>query len=133
MSSGILHRLLPMVFCVWTGMNIAAIVGLAGKGRAGVRQMVRREDQWVPPQPLAALCGLAVLVLELGSFWTAIAMGISMGNAVQSGAGRLTAFALRARPYVAILVPVLLLSALCEAVAIRGGSPPAEQEEADGA
>jgi hypothetical protein len=122
MSSGALHRLLPMVFCVWTGLNIAAIVGLARTGKVPARDIGGGEGQWTPPRLLAGVCGLAVLVLELGSFWTAIAMGISTGQAVQSGAGRLSALAPRAEVYVTILVPVLLVSAWCESVSIRGSS-----------
>ena len=122
MSSGALHRLLPMVFCVWTGLNIAAIVGLARTGKIPAREMGRREDQWTPPRTLAGVCGLAVLVLELGTFWTAIAMGISAGQAIQQGANRLDALIPRAEAYVTLLVPVLLLSAWCESIAIRGSS-----------
>jgi hypothetical protein len=127
MASGSLHRLLPMVFSIWTGMNIAAVVGLARVGRAQEMQMARRPDQWRPPGPLGALCGLAVLVLELGSFFIAIAMGISTGAAVAGGTARLAALAPRAAAYTTILVPVLLLSAFCESISIRTGSPGADE------
>jgi hypothetical protein len=119
MCSGVLHHALPMLFCIWTGMNIAGITGLMHTGRMPVRGIMLQEDQWSPPPGLGGLCGLAVLVLEMGSFWTAIAMGISMGNAVATGTGRLAALGPRIGAYLSVLVPVLLLSALCEAIAIR--------------
>ena len=66
------------------------------------------------PQVLALWTGLTVGI---------IAMGVSMGHAVPSGAaGYLSALSVRACAYLAVIVPILLASALAEAVAIRGAA-----------
>ena len=121
MSTGF-HPLLPKVLCVWTGLNVGLIAGAArlgesrGPGRPGA-------DQWTPPRGLTLLCGLLVLLLELPAFWFSIAMGISMGHAVQSGGSPyLGALAVRAGAYFALVAPALLVSALAEAVAVRGSA-----------
>jgi hypothetical protein len=125
MASG-LHPLLPKVFAVWTGLNIGAIMGLAG-GDELARSAGPTPDAWRPPPALAGACSLVVLLVELPCFWFAIAMGMRMGHLVQSGAAAYAeALAPRAAAYAAVLAPLLLSSALAEAVAIRGMAARAE-------
>ena len=128
MASGF-HPLLPKLLGIWTGANVGMVAGLARQeGLAEPCEV--GAGQWVPPARLVALCGLLTLVLELPSFWFALAMGMSLGHEVQSGsAPYLSALAVRAGAYAAIVMPLLLLSALAEAVAVRGAgrrlhSPP---------
>lgn len=127
MASGF-HPLLPKVFAVWTGLNIAVV---AVRGRLDDDPVLSafgraRADQWRPPVALSFVCGALVLALELPCFWYALAMGISMGWQVQGGCAYLDALGVRALAYVSIVVPVLLVSALAESVAIRAAARPAE-------
>ncbi|MFO7958282.1 MAG: stage II sporulation protein M [Candidatus Brocadiia bacterium] len=130
MASGF-HPLLPKVFGVWTGLNIAVLMGMVQREGEIMDVFRRTPGQWTPPPRLTGLCGLLVLLLELPCFWFSIAMGISLGHAVQGGQGYLPALAMRAQAYVSVIAPVLLVSAVSEAVAIRGSSPPAAQEQTD--
>ena len=90
----------------------------------------RAAGQWRPPAGLSMACGVLVLLLELPCFWYCIAMGISMGWAVQGGTPYQTALASRAPAYASVIVPLLLVSALAESVTIRTGAEPAEDEPA---
>jgi len=119
MASGF-HPIAPKLFAVWTGMNIGIIVGMARQGAVDVPCCEPRPDQWRPSLGQAAACGALVLVLELTCFWTAIAMGMSMGKRVLAGERYLAALAPRARAYFSVLVPLLFVSALAESVALRG-------------
>jgi len=126
MASGF-HRLLPMVLGICTGMNIGIIMGLGGHEEGAVAAMRPGPGQWTPRPELAAVCAPAVLLIELPCFWLSIAMGISMGHAVQSGASTyLAALAIRAQAYVTIVVPLLLVSAVAETVAVRGAAADGE-------
>lgn len=123
MASGF-HPLPPKLLGIWTGLNIGVITGLARQeplmaaGGSG-------PGRWAPPRWLTALCSLAVLTLELPCFWLALAMGMSMGHAVQAGTqSYLEALTPRAGAYGAVILPALLLSAVAEAVAVRGSSAP---------
>ena len=83
--------------------------------------------QWVPRPDLAQSCGLLVLLLELPCFFYAIALGLGMGHQVQSGdMAYIPALAVRARAYAAVILPILLASAVAEAIAVRGAG--AEEE-----
>lgn len=119
MASGF-HPLMPKLLCIWTGLNVGVTLGFAPREAmplAGPEQPGR----WTPPPPLARACGVLVLVLELPSFFYAVAMGINMGWLVQRGElAYLPALSVRARAYAAVIVPMLLVSAVAEAVAIRG-------------
>lgn len=120
MASGF-HPLLPKVFGIWTGLNIGIIMGMAREERELLEAGLPSAGQWRPAGGLATLCGLLVLVLELPCFWFAIGMGIGMGHEVQSGAlPYRDALAPRALAYAVFIVPLLLLSAIAEAIAIRG-------------
>ena len=122
MASG-LHRLPPMVFGIWTGMNVGIIIGMATRGPGMIDLLRPAPGQWVPSPGLAVLCGPAVLLLELPCFWFSVAMGISMGQQVQAGTVAYgAALALRARAFAEVIMPLLLLSAVAEAVAIRGSA-----------
>ena len=114
------HPLLPKLFAIWTGINVCVVAAMAGE--EGLMESSRpAPGQWVPPPRLGALCGLVVLLLELPCFWYALAMGMSMGHAVQSGeASYADALAARAGAYAAVILPMLLLSAVAESVTVRG-------------
>jgi hypothetical protein len=119
MASGF-HPFLPKLFGIWTGFNVCVVAAMAGE--EGLMAAARpAPGQWMPSRGLGALCGLLVLALELPCFWFALAMGMSMGHAVQSGGAHyLLALAVRAGAYASVILPLLLLSALAESVALRG-------------
>ena len=131
---------MPSVVCFLTGMNLAIIVVRSQPAPVAVEDMDeetlarRAAELETGPQlkvfPL--LCGLLVVLLELPAFWYSIGMGISLGHFMRehlslgqiltfryesTGVGQ--AFALRAVAYVQIIVPVLAISALAEAYAVR--------------
>ena len=121
------HPLLPMVLGICTGMNIGIIMGLGKRERETVAAMRPGPGQWIPRPELAAVCAPAVLLIELPCFWLSIAMGISMGHAVQSGASTyLAALAVRSEAYVSVVLPLLLVSAVAETVAVRGAAADGE-------
>jgi hypothetical protein len=123
MASGF-HPLLPKVFGIWTGLNIGVIVSLAREGDF-IQRSRPTPEQWRPPPRLVAVCGTMVLALELPCFWYSIAMGMSMGHAVQAGVQPYAAaLETRAAAYVGVIVPLLLCSAVAEAIAIRGTAAP---------
>ena len=120
MASGF-HPVLPKVFGIWTGMNIGIVMGMARQEELAGRSGWAKPGQWRPSRSLTGLCGLLVLLLELPCFWFAVAMGISLSHAVQAGMQSYTeALAPRASAYLAVIAPLLLCSAVAEAVAIRG-------------
>jgi len=128
MASGI-HAAIPASISMVTGYNIAAILLLAGQSREFGDLAVSPGDGWVPARWAAGLCGLAVLILELPCFWYAIAMGMRLGQEIAAGETTyVQGVAPRIRAYVTVILPALLVSAVCEAIAIRGmaGSPPDE-------
>jgi hypothetical protein len=120
MSCGVLP-ILPKLVAVCTGFNVAVIFArteameeLNDAGRPGALQ-------WIPGPLVTSVCGLVVLLVELPCFWYAIAMGISLGQvAIGEGGSWADAFELRGRAYGAVIVPLLLVSAVCESIAIRG-------------
>ena len=118
------HPLLPKVLGVWMGLNIGTVIGMAPDYEE-LRTVSRpAAGQWAPPPGLARVCALLVPVLELPCFFYAVAMGMSMGQQVQSGAlPYLSALAVRSQAYAALLVPILLASAVAEVTAIRGSGP----------
>jgi hypothetical protein len=119
MASGF-HPLLPKLLCVWTGLNVGVMLGMAPQ-ELELQLASVRPGSWVPPPALARVCTVLLLVLELPCFFYAVAMGISMGLLVQSSAlSYLPGLAVRGRAYVTLLVPILLVSALAEAIAVRG-------------
>jgi len=123
MASGF-HPMLPKIFGIWTGMNIAAVSAFVTRGIEPLPPMLRTEAQWAPPSHLTSACSLLVLGLELPCFWLAIAMGMGMGNEVLGGTSYAAALAPRAVAYCALVVPTLLVSAIAEAIAVRGALPP---------
>jgi len=115
------HQLLPALLCLWTGLNIGVVIGMAPREMAMLAANCPRPGRWKPPPGAARLCILLVLLLELPCLFYSVAMGISMGTLVQSGTLHyLPALAVRARAYAAVIVPILLVSAVAEALAIRG-------------
>lgn len=127
MASGVLVCL-PAAIAFLTGVNIGVIVLKADEvqGAAGETPPADSDEQPdVEVGPLASLCGLAVLLIELPCFWLSIGMGIRMGRRLAldfaytlHNMGRL--LAPRAAAYVSVILPALFLSAIAETVAIRG-------------
>jgi hypothetical protein len=120
MASGI-HPAVPAAISMVTGYNIAAILLLAGQNKDFGDLAVSPGDRWVPARWAAGLCGLAVLILELPCFWYSIAMGIRLGQEIAAGeTSYVQGIAPRIDAYVTVILPALLVSAVCEAIAIRG-------------
>ena len=120
MATGV-HPGFPAAISVLTGYNIAVILLLAGETEDLDVPAVSAGPGWQPNKWVAAICGLAVLILELPCFWYSIAMGIRLGQEILAGQtsyaagipGRLHAYAL-------LVLPILFVSAVCEAMAIKG-------------
>ncbi len=122
MASG-WHSLFPKVFAFWTGLNIGVLMGTMHRQPGSVQTLDPSGAQWRPTRRLTLVCGLLVLLLELPCFWFAVGMGIEMGHLVQAGQVAYTAaLSARAEAYAAVILPLLLVSAASEAVAIRGSS-----------
>jgi len=110
----------PQVIAAVTGFDIGAILFL-GEAETGVLDPDLAADGWIPGPVLTALCGLAVLALELPCFCYSIGMGMSLGREVLEGqVGYGQGLAPRALAYVQILLPLLWFSAVCEGIAVRG-------------
>ncbi len=126
MASGF-HPLPPKIFAIWTGLNIGVVLAHAGR-ETPEPGLCRRppvpSGGWRPPRPLTVLCALMVPALELPCFFYAIALGMRMGAEVAWGGVSYTeALAHRASAFASVIVPVLLVSAFAEAIAIGGGAP----------
>jgi len=120
MASGV-HPAVPAAISLVTGYNIAAILLLAGENRDFADLAVSPGARWVPVRWVAGLCGLAVLILELPCFWYAIAMGIRLGQEIEAGrTSYMQGITPRIHAYVMVILPALLVSAVCEAIAVRG-------------
>ena len=126
MASGV-RPVIPAIISIVTGYNIAVILLVAGETGDLDGLAVSPCARWIPPRWVAVLCGLAVAFLELPCFWYSIAMGIRLGQEVVAGRiGYLQGIVPRIHAYALLILPVLFVSAVCEAIAIRGmsASPP---------
>jgi len=120
MASGVRAEL-PGIITLLTGFNITAILLLVAEGADGAGPEPYGGSSWVPGRVLTAVCGLAVLFIELPCFWYTIALGMSLGQEVSSGHEIYAqALPVRANAYVRLVLPALFISAACEVVAIRG-------------
>jgi hypothetical protein len=129
MASGV-HPGFPAAISMLTGYNIAVILLLSGDSEDLGGLTVSPAPGWTPGRWVAVICGLAVLLLELPCFWYAIAMGIRLGQEIVAGQTTYSqGIASRVHAYLLCILPVLLVSAVCEAIAIRGmsGSQPEGQ------
>jgi hypothetical protein len=128
MASGV-HPGFPAVISFLTGYNIAVILLLAGESEDLDGLTVSPASGWTPGKWVAGVCGLAVLLLELPCFWYSIAMGIRLGQEIAAGrTSYVQGIPARLHAYTLLILPTLLVSAVCEAIAIRGmsASPPEE-------
>jgi len=115
------HPLLPQLLCVLTGMNIGIAAAMSGEVEKLKPNGLPQSPGWAPPPGLSCASTVLVLTLELPMFWYTLAMGISMGEEVQRGAVSYGASLMdRAAVYGSIVLPILLVSAAAEAIAIRG-------------
>lgn len=120
MASGI-RPWLPQAVALLTGFHLAVALFLGEEDLWGPADGSAPPAAWVPGKGLTALCGLLVLGIELPCFWYAAGMGIGLGRDVLSGlVPYAEGFVPRAKAYAAVILPLLLASAACEAVAIRG-------------
>ncbi len=139
MLSGVLV-VLPAAIAFLTGLNIGVIVLKAGDVElpSGERPLAPVTAEETAAPPWVGLCSLAVLVLELPSFWLSVGMGIGMGRTLATTGPydwpTIVSLAYpRLHAYWMIILPVLFVSALAETAAIRGhiryGAPPPIGEE----
>ena len=123
MASGF-HPLLPRLFAVLTGLNVGLIAGFSSALQTADPALLPAPRGWRPPSWLALLCGFAVLALELPAFWLSLAMGVSMGQSVSAGVVTYgAALSQRAAVYGSLVLPMLLVSAVAESLAISGVAP----------
>lgn len=129
MASGVLI-VVPAAMAFLTGLNIGVVVLKARQLELpGLDAAAEAQPADGPEAPAAPrwvdLCGLAVLALELPSFWISVGMGIGMARKLTEP-GQFTSemirhlFTERAHAYWMIVAPVLLVSAIAETAAIRG-------------
>ncbi len=125
--AGGFHPLLPKIFAIWTGLNIGIVI-------AGSRRELQEGGPGFPAPAapgsrrtsrlLTGVCAVMVPLLELPCFFYSIAMGMRMGAEVSwGGVGYTDALRERAVAYAVLIVPLLLISAVAEAIAIRGTTP----------
>jgi hypothetical protein len=120
MASGV-HPGFPAAICIMTGYNMAAILLLAGESEDLDGLVVSPASGWKPGKWVSGICGLAVLLLELPCFWYSIAMGIRLGQEILAGqTSYVQGIPARLHAYVFLILPILLVSAVCEAIAIKG-------------
>ena len=124
MASGV-HPAVPAAVSILTGYNIAVILLVAADEEDPDGLGVSPGSRWKPGRRVAGLCGLAVILLELPCFWYSIAMGIRLGQAIVAReVSYVQGIAPRLHAYVLLILPALLASAVCEAIAIRGMAAP---------
>jgi len=120
MASGV-RPWLPQAVAVLTGFHVAVVLFSGEEGLGFPAAGGDRGPGWVPGKGFAALCGLMVLGIELPCFWYAVGMGVRLGREVLSGLVPYPeGLVPRAQAYVLVILPLLLVSAVCEGVAIRG-------------
>jgi hypothetical protein len=130
MASGV-HPAVPATICLVTGYNIAVILLLVGERKDLDDLAISPAGAWMPARWVAGLCGLAVILLELPCFWYSIAMGIRLGQEITADqTSYMQGIVTRLHAYALLLLPILLVSAVCEAIAIRGmsASPPPQPQ-----
>ncbi|MBN1653941.1 MAG: stage II sporulation protein M [Deltaproteobacteria bacterium] len=122
MSLGV-HPLLPKLVAVLTGFVLALCFSLPQEAQGLLGFSSVGPSDWVPAPRLAILCGAATVLIELPCFFYSIAMGITLGQDLIGGnPGYLSGLITRAEVYLIVVLPLLLLSAVCETVAIRGSA-----------
>lgn len=134
MASGF-HPLLPKLFAIWTGLNVAVLMfGIDREEDPVLSRLVRPpENRWQASPGVLLLCSGLVLAVELPCFWFAIGMGIRMGQLLQTNASYWGQLLRRGTAYGTVIVPLLLLSAIAEAIAIRAAPKQSKEHQDDGA
>ncbi len=94
---------------ILTGLNVVA-------GGILAREIVPTPP--APPSPLAQFCVGATFLLELPCFWYSLAMGATLETSGTAGLGA------RIEAYLAVVLPLLALSALAEGYAVSRALPP---------
>jgi len=122
MASG-LHPLAPQLLGVITGMNVGIAAGMGRRMQDLLPRGLPQPSGWRPPPKVGCACALLVLGLELPAFWYSVAMGISMGQGIQGSTVTYgSALLERAPAYGGVIVPILLISAIAETVAMSGAA-----------
>ena len=120
MSGGLIF--LPIVFDLFTGLNVAAVMLKDAEDAEDPRKPEPAPDDPRKPRAWVGFLSLFVIVVELGSFWLAIGMGMKLGHVMRDHFAWETfvrAAEPRALAYVVVLVPALFLSAMAETAAIK--------------
>lgn len=109
--------ILPIVFDVFTGLNVCVIMLAAARESAEEEPSTKA----MPARAWVGFLSLFSVAVELSVFWLAIGMGIRLGHAMRAEF-TWAAFSGAAEPrivaYLLVLVPALALSALAEAIAV---------------
>jgi len=128
LSTGLVP-LIPMIIALLTGFNVAVIFSSAGELADQTEAGRPSSSQWIPGPAVTIVCTILVLALELPCFWYSIAMGISMGQELLAGGNSYAdLLAVRGRVYGGVIVPILLVSAISEAIAVRGAGALSEKK-----
>lgn len=125
MLSGLVPYL-PAVTAFMTGTNVALASLIGRKHRSEIRMRVHLS-------PSARICMLLTFCLELPGFWYAMALGYTITTRIPDLVARsnLSSVQERVAAYGMVIVPVLAVSAFCEAHAIVSSlaGPSAEGED----
>lgn len=130
MSGGLV--VLPWVFALLTGLNVG-LSTMRMRSEALASRFAEFAEEY--PEELVKLCGVLVLLLELPCFWVSIGMGMRLGFDMTRSFtwGQFERLSQqRVEAYLAVVLPLLAISAVCEAIAIKGASsaqPPEDGEE----
>jgi hypothetical protein len=115
------HPLVPSLIAVTTGFTLTLCFSLPQEAESLFGFKTAGPDDWIPSGPLAIAGGVATALIELPCFFYSIGMGITLGQDVSHDqVTYLSGLQTRATVYVTIVLPLLLVSAICETIAIQG-------------
>jgi hypothetical protein len=119
MSTGA-HPLLPSLIAATTGFTLTLCFTLPQEAESSLDFATVGPNDWLPSRPLAVAGGVATALIELPCFFYSIGMGITLGQEIACDrVPYLTGLETRARVYITIVLPLLLISAVSETIAIR--------------
>lgn len=122
LSTGV-HPMVPSVIAASTGFTLTLCFSLPQEAEALFDFASVHSNAWLPPPSLAIAGAAATALIELPCFFYSIGMGITLGQeVVHHRVTYLAGLETRATVYVTIVLPLLLISAISETVAIRGAS-----------
>lgn len=122
MSTGA-HPLVPSLIAATTGFTLTLCFSLPQEAESLFDFETVGPNDWLPSRSLAIAGGAATVLIELPCFFYSIGMGITLGQEVmRDRVPYLSGLETRATVYLTTVLPLLLISAICETVAIRGTS-----------